>query len=47
MGFAVRKGLVWLLLATVAEVPPAVRLVILLRLSFSLNAILRRRCSCV
>jgi hypothetical protein len=35
------QGLIWLLLATVAEVPPTVRLVVLLRTSFSLIAISR------
>jgi hypothetical protein len=32
----VRKGLIWLLLATVAEVPPTVRVAIISRSSFSL-----------
>jgi hypothetical protein len=35
----VRKGLIWLLLATVAEVPPTVRVAILSRSSFPLIVI--------
>jgi hypothetical protein len=39
MRFPARKGLVWLLLATMAEVPPTVRLSILLHSFFLLIVI--------
>jgi hypothetical protein len=38
MWIFVRKGLIWLLLATVAEVPPTVRVAILSRSSFRLSS---------
>ena len=40
----VRQGLIWLLIATIAEVPPVVRLVILWDRSFFLITIPRHRC---
>lgn len=42
--FCFRKGVIWLLLATVAEVPPGVSLASPLRLSIPLTSILRARC---
>ena len=47
MRIFVRKGLIWLFLATVAEVPPTVRAVIFIHYSCSLIVVKRRRCSCV
>ena len=41
---SVRQGLIWLLIATVAEVPPVVRLVIFLGRTFFLITISRHRC---
>jgi hypothetical protein len=46
MRISVHQGLIWLLLATIAEVPTVVCLVILLNCSFSLIAISHLRCLC-